>query len=218
MTLPKLMIFDMDGLIFDTERLFMECEQQIAKDYGYDMTLERYCQTLGLNGQQLKDTMLRMFGAGYPFEEISKKTRETLNAQNKNKALPMLPGIPELLAFFKEHHVPCAIASSTHERYVKEYLKNASIDNYFDTVIGGDMVKRSKPFPDIFQKALELNNVNPNDAYVLEDSENGILAANRAGIPVICIPDLKVPAPSFLEMTTYKADSALDVITYLETH
>ena len=105
-----------------------------------------------------------------------------------------------MLGWLREHHKNCAVVSSTHAKYVRKYLEYAGIDSYFKEVIGGDMVERSKPEPDIFLLGCEKTGVTPKEAVVLEDSENGIRSASRAGIATICVPDLKYPGEQVLPL------------------
>lgn len=194
-------IFDMDGLIYDSERLFFQQKQIVTREYGYTETEENYVQTLGLTGETLKSTMLSIYGKDYPFEEISKKSRENMMKFISQNGLPIKKGITQLLQFLKQNNIPCAIASSTHLTYIQEYLSKTNLSSYFSAVIGGDMIRHSKPEPDIFLEAAAALSLSPSQCLVLEDSENGILAAHNAGIPVICIPDMKQPQDTFCSLT-----------------
>ena len=214
---PKLVIFDMDGLIFDSERLFMRELKKVMKDYGYELTEEIYIRLLGLNSDLLKEEMLGIYGEDYPIAEISIKARENVTVCARNGDLTVKEGIRELLEFLENENIPCTVASSTGIRYVKEYLQIAGLDGYFSDITGGESVKRSKPEPDIFLKACEKFGVKPKDALVLEDSENGIRAAHAAGIRVVCIPDMKYPSREFLNMTRLCIDRADKLISYLKT-
>ena len=208
LTIPALAIFDMDGLIFDTERLFMTTKDSVMKEYGYTQQKDDYIHTLGTCGQQLLDILHRL----YPAEEISQKCRTLVTEKIRRDGPPVKPGIPELLAWFAANNVPCCVASSTKHDIVAEYLHLAKLDKYFAFVIGGDQVQRSKPNPDIFLAACQCADISPEHALVLEDSENGILAASNAHIPVICIPDLKVPSENIAQKTAAIVSTAADVI------
>lgn len=209
---PKRVIFDMDGLIFDSERAFMENLKHTMEEYGYKLRLEVYLSMLGANSASCKATMKKNYGEDYPYEEISQKARERFNSDLK-KNLVIKKGIKELLIYLKENNIKASVASSTLSVYVKNYLETAGIAEYFDTVIGGDMVTKSKPEPDIFLKAL--CGTAPEEGLVLEDSKNGILAAYNGHIPVICIPDMAVHGEDILSLCAAVAESALDVIKYI---
>lgn len=210
--MPALAIFDMDGLIFDTELLFMTTKDGVMKEYGYTQQKDDYIHTLGTCGQQLLDILHRLYGDDYPAEEISLKCRTLVTEKIRRNGPPVKPGIPELLSWFAANNIPCCVASSTRHDIVAEYLHLAKLDTYFSFIIGGDQVSRSKPNPDIFLMACHCADISPEDAIVLEDSENGISAAYNANIPVICIPDLKVPAEDIAKKTAAIVPTAADVI------
>ena len=213
LAIPALAIFDMDGLIFDTERLFMTTKDGVMKEYGYTQQKDDYIHTLGTCGQQLLDILHRLYGDDYPAEEISQKCRTLVTEKIRRDGPPVKPGIPELLAWFASNNIPCCVASSTKHDIVVEYLRLAKLDKYFAYVIGGDQVQRSKPNPDIFPCCCQRTDIKPEHALVLEDSENGILAASNANIPVVCIPDLKVPSEEIAKKTAAIVPDATAVIS-----
>lgn len=203
-------IFDMDGLIFDTERLFMEEQMKIVREYGYSLTRNMYVQTLGLTGRALSEKLRMMFGDGYPEKEVTRRVRARIDERARTDRLPLKPGIRELLDFLRGKEILCAVASSTHTPYVRRYLESAGLDGYFADIIGGEMTEHSKPAPDIFIKAAGA--AKREYTLVLEDSENGIRAAAAAGIPVICIPDMLHPSAEVTALAEFTVSSAAEVI------
>ena len=206
-------IFDMDGLIFDTERLFMREQMRVVSEYGYTLTEEMYASTLGLTGAALTSQLKALFGEEYPEKEVTRRVRERLERTASEGGLPVKRGIRELLVFLADMDIACAVASSTHTNYVRRYLEAAELDGYFGAVIGGETVARSKPAPDIFIKAL--GETPRSGALILEDSENGVRAAAAAEIPVICIPDIAVPSEDVLrlaERTVRSADEVIEIV------
>lgn len=189
-------LFDMDGLIFDTEQLFMEQLAVVMKERGYELTKEIYCRSLGMTGQALKDLMCGIYGEDYPLSETGGESRKRVTMIAETVGLRVKPGIPQLLAWLREQGKRCAVVSSTESAHVKRYLELAGLSEYFDEVIGGEMVEKSKPEPDIFLLGCKCLGVKPTQSVVLEDSENGIRGAHSAGIATICIPDLKEPDES----------------------
>lgn len=186
-------LFDMDGLLFDTEQLFMEQLAIVMKEQGYELTKEIYCRSLGMTGQALKDLMCGIYGEEYPFFEMGRESRKRVTMVAETVGLRVKPKIRQLLAWLKEQKKRCAVVSSTESTHVKRYLELAGLSEYFSAIIGGEMVEKSKPEPDIFLLGCERLGVKPSESVVLEDSENGIRAAYSAGIETICIPDLKEP-------------------------
>jgi HAD superfamily hydrolase (TIGR01509 family) len=209
--LPDLLIFDMDGLIFDTERLFMNLRADIMAEYGYVHREEDYLRTLGTSGENLNRILYETYGPEYPADEISKRTREAQISQIRTCGPPLRPGIRKLLSWAEGKRIPCCVATSTATSYAEEFLDLAGISGCFSFVIGGEAVLHSKPDPEIFLLACTKASVAPERALVLEDSENGVLAADRANIPVICIPDLKQPSPEIAKKAAAVCDSAFDV-------
>lgn len=212
MKLPKLAIFDMDGLLFDTERLFMRLKGVNMAKYGYSQTEEEYVRTLGLNGEALHKVLIDTYGEAYPADEISAQTRKDENEYLDKYGPSVKKGIPELLAFFKERGVPCCVATATQGYNARRYIERAGLTPYFAFIIGGDEIRHSKPDPEIFLACCKRQETAPEDALVFEDSENGILAAFNGHIPVICIPDMKYPAPEFAEKTACILNSADEMI------
>lgn len=213
MNTPKLAIFDMDGLIFDSERLFMGFLQKAAADLGYAITPEKYALTLGVGGDTLAAKVREIYGADYPHQEISRRARLAMNDWTEHHTIPVKEGIPELLEFFTARQIPCCVASSTPTDHVNRYLEQAGLAAIFQDHRRGQ-VSHSKPDPEIFLLSCRHFDIAPEDALVLEDSENGLLAAHNGKIPAICIPDMKYPAAQYRDYAVYIAGSARDVITY----
>lgn len=216
MNLPKLVIFDMDGLIFNTERLFMEQRAVVMETYGYTHRDEDYFETIGTSGKTLSDILHRIYGPEYPADEISQKSRQAVNDYIAKYGPEVKPGIEKLLQFFQKKQIPCCVASSSFHAHVERYLRRAGLDSYFQYIVGGDDVPLSKPEPDIFLKACRHFDVSPLHALVLEDSENGILAAWNARIPVVCIPDLVTPAPDIMRRASEVVRTADEIITLFD--
>lgn len=214
----KLAIFDMDGLLFDTERLIEKCLHKIMAERGYTLTHEIFEKILGVNAVCYKNTMLEIFGENYPHDEISGTVRIMANERMAAEGVPIKTGISELLQYLYENGIKCAVASSTDVAHVKNYIKSCGFDKYFDAVIGGNMVENSKPAPDIFLKACEETGIDPHDAVVFEDSENGIRAAVNADIPVICIFDMKRHSKEICDMCLACVDNAFEALDFLKNN
>ncbi len=216
MGVPKLVIFDMDGLIFDSERLFLEFLWDVQRSYGYHIPFEQYLETLGLSHAAGKNVMCTHLGANYPYEEISRQANQNVKAWAQSNPMPMKDGIMELLLYLKEQKIPCCLASSSSKEIIARNLNSCDVAAYFDFVLGGDELKQSKPNPEIFLTCCRHFGINPQDALVLEDSPNGVQAAINGKIPVICIPDLVQPLPEQLEKVLFVAKDAFEVRDYFE--
>ena len=215
---PELVIFDMDGLIFDSERAFMQVTREVIAGYGYDLTEEVYVRTLGLSGADTRKIMLEVFGEDVPYEEIAAEARRRMNAKADRESLPVKPGIPGLLCMLQESGIPACVASSSPRATVETYLSSAGLDRWFGFIITGDDIEHAKPDPDIFLRCCRHFGVSPGNALVLEDSENGILAAANGGIPVICIPDMKQPDPAYAAKTTAILPDAGQAAEWILSH
>lgn len=191
-------IFDMDGVIFDSERTLLSCWIEMAGKYGLDQELVRktYIKCIGTNIQQtteiyksafqniLTDDMLR-----YIWDESVQLHRK----RYADGALPIKTGVTEILDYLKSSGISVGIASSTKKQKVEQQIKNAGLYDYFVGMIGGDAVKISKPNPEIYLLACREFGFAPGNTFAIEDSFNGIRAANAAGMRPIMVPDI-VPA------------------------
>lgn len=218
MQLPRLAVFDMDGLLFDSERLLMEENRKVMESYGYVQTFSDYSKTIGMAGESYFVTLYSIYGPDYPADEIAPRSAENCVARMMREGVPVKEGIPELLQFFKDRGILCCVATSTKRRSALPMLEQSGLLPYFSYVVTSEEVEHSKPEPDIFLLACERNGTSPQDAMVFEDSQNGVLAAFRAGIPVICIPDMKEPEPYYAEKATKVVRSALDVPLLFDLH
>ncbi len=186
-------IFDMDGVIFDSERLVIECWESIAKKHNIPDIVEICMRVQGNNREETGKRFREKYGDGFPYEAYKKEVSALFRHLYGGGRLPLKPGVTEILESLKQAQIPLALASSTRTDIVRQELDEAKIIHYFDTVLGGDRVARSKPQPDIFLAAAEALGVVPANCYVLEDSHNGICAAYRAGMHPVMVPDMQQP-------------------------
>lgn len=207
----KLVIFDMDGLMFATEGIDMQCFKKACNEFGY--TIEEEFQ-MGLIGMNEHDTILKLqakFGEAFPVYDIRALSWKMKMEYFYEKGLPIKKGLKELVSYLKEMKIKIAVASSSSIKIINEYLQLSDLENQFDYIVGGDKVVHSKPDPEIFLKVLEHFNFDSSEALVLEDSNNGILASHRANIPVICVSDLVENKPELLALTYKTLPSLLEV-------
>ncbi len=212
----KAIIFDLDGVVIDSEPIAYSLLQELVNPYGYTITLEEYTtEFLGrtvLAGIQRIRNMLHTTESE---EELLCKYF-SMEEEKIKSGIPLKPGVNELLLYLKDNGYKTIVASSSVRKRAEDILDSHNLSVYFDDMVFGYEVERGKPFPDIFLKACEKLGVKEDEAIVIEDSEAGIQAAFSADIPVICIPDIKAPNEEFLEKASYVFDSLYDVITFLE--
>lgn len=204
-------IFDMDGLMFDTERVFIMAWDYAGEKIGIGKAGYMVYKTLGMNIASSYKVWKEEFGDGCNQEELRKYTKEFLtNYYNENK-VPVKKGLYNLLDFLQKNDCKMAVASSSPRWEVEKHLKDAGIYEYFKGIICGDMVENSKPDPEIYLKACALLEANPSECYALEDSKNGLLAAHRAGCRPIMVPDLWQPDEDILKIIDGKYEDLDEV-------
>lgn len=207
----KAVVFDMDGVIFDSERLVIECWKVIAEKYQIE-DIEAACfECLGINSTLTKELMLKRYGIDFPYDVYEEEMSALFHQRASDGKLPKKQGVIELLTYLKDKEVKIGLASSTDSEIVLRELEEGRLLGYFDEVVGGDMVSRSKPAPDIFLKASERLGVDPADIIVIEDSYNGVRAAYRAGMKPIMVPDLAMPTKEMEKICFKILPSLLEV-------
>ena len=210
-------IFDLDGLLADTEIISLKVYQELLRDFGIPFTEETYSRDYsGHREEENVQRFLDTYDLPWNFDQTLAKVYE-LEAQILAKGVNLKKGAKNLLTYLQKEGIPIALATSSVESRARMILDSNGILSLFDHLVFAKDVQRSKPYPDIFLKACSDLNVLPENCLVLEDSEAGIEAASRAGIPVICIPDLKIPAQSFLNKTEQVFQDLDAVRDYLES-
>ncbi|WP_373154969.1 HAD family hydrolase [Clostridium sp. AUH-JLR23] len=214
--MKKAVIFDMDGLMIDSERVtYNEYVKKLAQLGHHDFTEELYRNCLGKNKQGICQVFIDHYGQDFPMDEVWDDVHVWID-ESLRQYVPKKKGLVELLEYLKANNYKTIVATSSGRARVDEILKNGNLTEYFDDSICGDEVTHGKPHPEIFLTACQKLDVKPEEALVLEDSEAGILAAYDGRIDVICVPDMKYPEPQFVEKVTKIIDSLDEVIDYLK--
>ena len=191
--LPYAVIFDMDGVIFDTERAWITCWEPVAKRHAIpdlDRVLREDC--VGITAAAMKARLLEVYGADFPYDAYRAEAYAEFDARYRHD-LPVKKGAQRLLSWLHGRGVPTGLASSTGSATVKDELGQAGLIQYFDVIVGGEAVTRSKPAPDIYLLAARRLGVEPGRCFVIEDARFGIQAAHAAGMMPIMVPDLQKP-------------------------
>jgi HAD superfamily hydrolase (TIGR01509 family) len=213
---PFAVLFDMDGLMLDTERMARRAWTSALSAHGYEMDEPSYLRLLGRTAGDVQQILLELFGQELPLVEIYKMRTANYEADIALNGIRTRPGLLELLDFLEEKNIPKAVASSTVNWFVLHKLERAGIDRRFSTIVSGDQVPRGKPEPDIFLEAARRLGVDPRNCVVLEDSEAGITAAHRAGMIPLMVPDLKPPTPEIRTLAYRVLPSLFEVIPVVE--
>lgn len=212
----KAVIFDMDGVIFDSERAVFEEWRILSRKYGFKDFEIPYYKCIGTTKETAKRICLDFYGEDFPYDIYKEEQSREYHRKYDGGRLPLKPGIKELLAFLRENGFKAAVASSTRSEVVKNQIRDAGLESYFDVCLGGEAVRRSKPAPDIFLKAAELIGCKPDECYVIEDSYNGIRAAKNAGMFPIMVPDMIAPDDEMQEKADLILKNLIEVKEILE--
>lgn len=206
-------LFDMDGLVLDTEKLYTRFWQEAATICGYPMTKEQALGMRSLNRGAGLAKMQSYFGPDVDYDEIRGKRIELMDAFVEKEGVTLKPGIHELLGFLKERGIKTAIATSSPIERTMLYLTSVGLQNSFDELVSGYMVEKGKPEPDIYLYAAKKLGVATSHCVVLEDSPAGILAAHRAGCLPVMIPDQDEPDEETKPLLYAKVESLDKVIS-----
>ncbi|WP_024513680.1 HAD family phosphatase [Bradyrhizobium sp. Tv2a-2] len=195
MTLPRkaqAVVFDMDGLLFNTEAIYRDATISVAREAGYQLPLDFYLATIGLPGEATRARFGELFGNAFDFDGFwsasTQRFREATAAQLYLKA-----GVIELLDLLDELQLPRAIATSSRHEDARHHLDTHGLHDRFHAIVAHGDYAQGKPNPDPFLKAAERLGVDPALCLALEDSHNGVRAASRAGMMTVMVPDLLAP-------------------------
>lgn len=214
----KGIIFDMDGLLFDTESIYCEANLVVAEKYDLPFTKETYAKYIGISDEEVWADLHKIF-ADHGEETVQKFIDESWGIAHdrfKTGEVDLKPGVHELLAYLEDKNIPRVLASSNVRPVIEILLEHAGIRDKFSDIISAEDVKFAKPDPEIFVIAADRLGIDPADGLVLEDSKNGILAAEGAGVPVVMVPDIVPPTADLKEKTEAVLSSLHEVINYLE--
>lgn len=200
-------IFDMDGLMFDTEIVFIKAWDYAGEMIGIGKAGYMVYKTLGMSITAAYDIWKKEFGDRYDQAELKKYSKAFLKKYYEENDVPVKHGLYVLLDYLRGVDCKMAVASSSNRWEAEGHLKNAGVSDYFMGIVCGDMIRNSKPAPDIYIKACEILGAEPEDCFALEDSKNGILSAYRAGCRPIIVPDIWQPDEETLQMTAANYDN-----------
>lgn len=193
MNFPKLFIFDMDGLIFDTEKFAYKVWKITGEKFGFQMTEEQFNQLRGMTEEDIIKRVQEFFNGNEEvpiWRRFMKTTRNQLI--DEIQTVYKMVGLDSLLDFLKRKGIKLALASSNDKKTIQKYLKFENMEDVFDYIVSGEDVEKGKPHPDIFLKVCNDLSVPAKEAIVLEDSKNGVKAAIDGGISVFWVYEKKM--------------------------
>lgn len=212
----RAVIFDQDGVMFDTERMSSKAWNKAGEELGIEVEESFLCTIRGMNYQDATARFEEKYGSrGIDYEELRRRKKEYFTAMRRELPLPVKPGLYELLAYLKEQGYQIALATGSTKEYSLSNLEEAGVAQYFAYIISGDMVEHAKPSPDIFLKSAEVLGEKPENCLVLEDSLNGVEAGIRGGFVTVMVPDMTQPDETLRGRVDAVCESLLDVREWL---
>ena len=211
----KAVIFDMDGTMLDTEHVKEEGLKYVGESLNVKIDDQTLTQIRGTNNTRLKEILCNKF-EGLNVEKLLETREKYVEKYFENNPIEPKKGLLELLEFLKNHDYKMAVASSSNLEVIKKYLKKVGVVDYFDVIIGGDIVTKGKPDPEIYSKCIEQLNLSKEECIGVEDTANGVLSIHRAGMKPIMIPDLEEPSKEIENLVYAKLESLSDVIPLLK--
>lgn len=203
-------IFDMDGLMFDTEKVWAECWVPTLEIMGIPMRAGIADAARGTAGGEFAEVVHEWFGPDVDAERVRNVWHEVATVRFQS-GVEKKPGLDELLCYLGQKGIPAAVASSSPAEQIRRHLDFAGVSGCFDAVVSSLEVERAKPEPDVFLRAAELLGVVPERTLVLEDSYNGVRAGAAGGFFTVMVPDLAAPTPEMRGLARRVCSSLLEV-------
>lgn len=199
-------IFDMDGVLLDTERLIWRCWGETEGEFGITGTQAVLRTLFGTNQENFSRQMKAHYGQDFPYDAFHEAYRSRFFAITDAEGVPVKKGARELLDYLKGEGAPLAVASSTRREVVERELESAGLLYYFDHIVGGRDIAKSKPAPDIYLLACRRLGADPADCYGIEDSYNGVRSVHNAGMHPIMVPDQLPPTAEMEQLAAIFPD------------
>jgi HAD superfamily hydrolase (TIGR01509 family) len=213
--LPGAVIFDMDGLLLDTERPVKDLWLKAARSRGWEISQKTVLRTTGLDEGSTRRIMLEEYGAGFPYEDIRSELSRMIRENAEEEGIAWRPGLPVILDRLEGLKIPFGVATSTKRTTALWKLEKAALGGRFPMIVCGDEVEHGKPAPDIFLSAAKLLGFAPGDCLGLEDSPAGLRALAAAGIPSIFIKDMVEPPAEVLAMVWRRCEDLAEAASLI---
>jgi HAD superfamily hydrolase (TIGR01509 family) len=212
---PTAVVFDMDGLLLDSERMALEAFTQACRDVSASVDEDTYARCIGSSWEATGRILSEALGSEARYQALRRRWDELYQARITESAVPLKPGARELLAALAHYGVPHALATSTARPVATVKLERAGVITSFSCLICGGETDRGKPHPDPYLAAVTALGTPPASSWALEDSENGVRAAHAAGLTVIQVPDLVPPSETLLALGHRVAADLFEVLDEL---
>ncbi len=211
-------IFDMDGLMFDTEPVWGACWAPVCAKYGMEdrVTEQMIAGVRGCAGETMHAALRKYLGDDAPVEEIWIDEKDMVHERVATEGVPKKPGLDELLEYLHDCGIPMAVASSSTKSAIQGNLARGGIESYFDVLLSGESLGRGKPDPLIFLETAKMLGTDPARTIVVEDSFNGVEAGFRGNFITIMVPDLAEPTDEVRAQATAVVERLDDIIDLME--
>lgn len=214
----KAVVFDMDGVIFDSEKLYRKHWMITGAEYGIpEDTMKELCNLIAGSTKERNEKLMKSrFGEDFDYTTFRGKTMTRMDQDILENGVELKPGVVELFRYLQENGYKIGLATSTQRERAERNLTNAGIIHYFDDIVYGGVVANGKPAPDIYLKACENLKIAPNEAIGIEDSINGVKSSAAAGLYTIMVVDLIEPTDEIRPLANKIYDSLFEVIKLLQ--
>lgn len=210
-----LIIFDMDGLMYDTEAVAFRAFKELAEEQGFHATDKDYLESVGLDMRATCDLYRRLYGEDLDAEQLYTNVGKRMFEIIDREGIPMKPGLIPLIEAIEKKGLRKVVASGSAIETIEKYLRQSNLTQHFDCIYSSDDVKRGKPFPDVFLRVCDQEGIDPARTLVLEDSFAGVEAAVAGGMEVIGIPDLIPFTEEIKEKCLAVGETLEDVIPHI---
>lgn len=211
-------LFDMDGVLFDTERMAAQIEQEILQEMGHTLPPDFYTRICGSNATQVRYEFLQVLGQNFAYDDFVQQLNNAMADKIARDGMPKMPGVDETLQYLQQQGYKMAVASSSNNDTIRRFIEAADIAHYFSAVVSGDMIQNSKPAPDIFLAAAAAIGLPSNQCLAVEDSINGVRSAIAAGCVTVMVPDMLPPTPDIEENAAAILPSLRQLPAFLQNY
>ncbi|MGI6472716.1 MAG: HAD family hydrolase [Candidatus Methanomethylophilaceae archaeon] len=212
----KAILFDMDGVLIDTERINLRFTIEAAKDFGFDLKPEDALKQRSTAPEESDRYYRSVYGEDFDFYAIRDERRRRMRDFIEENGLDLKEGVREVFEHLEKMNLKKAVVTSTQYDRAMNYIRMLGIENRFDAIVSASMVERGKPYPDVYLYATEKINEKPENCIAVEDSPNGVRAAYGAGCKVAIFPDLTEPDEEMRNMGTWVLKSMESLIGILD--
>ena len=212
----KAVLFDMDGTLVDTEKYYRRFWPIAMAEFGYHLTDEQVLSMRSLGRPFAPARLKEWFGEDLDYYAIRARRTEMMEECLEKEGIQLKPGAVKILEELRRRGIPAAVATASPLERTEKYLNLTGIRPYFSKLISATQVKEGKPSPDIYLYACEQLGLDPKDCMAVEDAPNGILAAYRAGLKVVMVPDQTRPTAEDLKYVDACVDRLDEIISYLD--